>query len=238
MNHHLRRAVAVAGAVAVAFLASGCIAIKGELTLDDKARAAGEMSISMSKQVASFLGVSDVDSFESLVTDVIDSIPDGDVSFSETDVDYVMTVSLKNADLDGELWSAEVTDDGLLEFSMANEGLEQGAEDLGDLGLGTEGFGEFDMTINFPGEVREFGGEGAEQVDADTVRWSFPATTTTEISATSEIDDSSGSALGVAIGAIVGVAVLGGLVFFFARRGRQDAAPHEGGSVDEDDRTT
>jgi hypothetical protein len=131
----------------------------------------------------------------------------GDITYTETDTDYVANATFQGVDInsDDNTWKAAIAEDGNLEFSYANEGM-----DPGSFGGDDSDFGRFDLTVNFPGEVIEFSGEGGTKVDADTVRWQFPISKSNTIAATSTVEVGTTLAPVIIAGASLGLLAAGG----------------------------
>ena len=213
----LKRTITAAGIAAVTLLTAGCMSLTADITLDDQAKGSGSMVISVNKQVASLAGIGSADAFKSQVTGGdTDLPPNAKIETSESDTDYIATVSFKDAVMDDKEFGAEVLGNGNVKFTFVNEGSEPTTEDdaFGDVDMGNA-----TLTVNFPGEVTEFSGEGATKVDADTVKWAFPLTTSTTATATSLVAAGSFPVLPVAVG-VLALAILGGVGFYVVRRRR------------------
>ena len=178
-----KRTITAAGIAAATLLTAGCMSLTADITLDGQAKGSGSMVISVNKQVASLAGIGSADAFKSQVTGGDTALPpNAKIETSESDTDYIATVSFKDAVMDDEEFGAEVLGNGNVKFTFVNEGSEPTTEDdaFGDVDMGNA-----TLTVNFPGEVTDFSGEGATKVDADTVKWAFPLTTSTTATATS-----------------------------------------------------
>jgi hypothetical protein len=217
-----KQVLVTGGLAAGVLLLAGCMSMEGDLTFDDQARADGQLSIAINKQAASLGGIASLDAFEKAMAE--DSEGDsvlgggkGEIAYTETDTDYVATASFQDVDLntDDDAWKAVIAEDGNLEFAYVNE-----AVDMGDLGGEDSDFGRFDLTVNFPGEVIEFSGEGSTKVDEDTIRWQFPISKANTISATSAVEVGMPLAPVIIAGAALGLLALGGAgAWAWRRRG-------------------
>jgi hypothetical protein len=213
--------VLVSGGVAASvLLLSGCMSMEGDLTFDDQAKADGQLSIAINKQAASMGGIASLGAFEKAMTE--DSEQDsvlgggqGEITYTETDTDYVATAMFRGVDInsDDDTWKAAIAEDGNLAFSYANEGM-----DPGSFGGEDSDFGRFDLTVNFPGEVIEFSGEGGTKVDADTIRWQFPISKSNTIAATSTFEVGTTLAPVIIAGATLGLMAAGGAGVWAWRR--------------------
>lgn len=205
----IKQVLVTGGLAASVLLLSGCVSMEGDLTLDDQARADGELSIAINKQASSMGGIASLDAFEKAMTEDSpeDSVIGGEITYSETDTDYVATAAFEDVDInsDGDSWKAVIGADGNLEFSYANEGM-----DVGSLGGEASDFGRFDLTVNFPGEVIDFSGEGSTKVDEDTIRWQFPVSRANTIAATSTVEVGMTLAPVIIGGAALGLLAAGG----------------------------
>lgn len=216
----VKHALAAAGIAAVTFLTSGCMSVTGDITLDDKAHATGNMEVTLNKQVASMAGISSAEAMKKQIMDGEDIPADANIAVTETDTDYVMTYEFENEVMDEEGLTAKVVDDGNVQFTYVNDGMSKDdAELFADMEIGN-----VSLTVNFPGEVLEYTGAGATKVDEDTVKWSFPATKATTATATSKVAPAAGS---LPLGVITGVGVLAGaatLLVIGRRKARKQRA--------------
>lgn len=236
----IKQVILTGGLAASVLLLAGCMSMEGDLTFDDQAMADGQLSIAINKQAASIGGIASLDAFEKAMTEESDNDPalsggKGEVSYSETDTDYVATTTFQDVDInsDDDTWKAAIAKDGNLEFSYANEGL-----DAGSLGDEDSDFGRVDLTVNFPGKVIEFTGEGATKVDEDTIRWQFPISKENTIAATSTVEVGMTLAPVIIGGAALGLVAAGGVgAWAWRRRGKHDGLPFEE-TVESSDNTT
>ncbi len=215
-----KRILSVAAIAALTMVLTSCISLKATITLDAEARASGSMTISMNKGLASFLGMTSAGSFkEELESDDSDLPRGSQIEVSESDTEYNATVSFEDAVLDDDEFGAKVLENGDVQFTFVNEGNEatEGEDDLfSDIDTGS-----VTVTVNFPGEVKEFSGEGATQVDSDTVMWEFPFQTSTTATARSGVSDVSltptsgegSSSTNSAALVVAGLAVIAAVVF-------------------------
>ncbi len=240
----LRRVTAALTTIAALLLLSGCLSMEGKLSLDSEARASGTLTVLLSKQFAAILGITSVDALSSAIEDAPEeeSLPgglldgSGEVSVRETETDFAIDVTLTDAVLEEEdSIVARVNEAGdRVTFTYTNT-----SEDADTDGLDlTSGLGRVTLEVDFPGPVVEASGEGMEQLDADTVRWDFPLTTSTVATATSEIAPES-SSTGVGVGVLAGVAAVAvaalvGIGLVVRRRSGQPAAAAEAAVMDAD----
>lgn len=223
------------GLAASVLLLAGCMSMEGDLTFDDQAKADGQLSIAINKQAASMGGIASLDAFEKAMTE--DSSEDsvlggdeGEITYTETDTDYVATATFRDVDINSEdeTWKAAIAEDGNLEFSYTNEGM-----DPGSLGGEDSDFGRFDMTVSFPGEVLEFSGEGATKVDEDTIRWQFPISKANTIAATSTVEVGMTLAPVIIGGAALGLLAAGGAGVWAWRRRKSDQSAVQPTALDQ-----
>ncbi len=237
-----KRVLATAAIAALTMVLAGCISLKATISLDSEARGSGSMAISINKQLASFAGITSADTFEEqLTSDDSDLPPGSSIDVSESDTDFTATVSFEDTVLDDDDFGAKVLPNGDVEFTFVNEGAEptEGEESpFGDIDTGT-----VTLTVNFPGEVKNFDGEGATQVDADTITWEFPFQTSTTATATSGVSELSLSATSatsasssntplVVAGLAIIAAVVVGVVVLMSRR--RDQVPATAGPLPTD----
>lgn len=228
----IKHALVAAGIAAATLFTAGCMSMTADITLNDQAKGSGTLTISVNKQVASLAGIGSADAFKAQLTENDTDLPsNASVETKESDTDYIATVTFKDTELDDEEFGAEVLDNGNVKFTFVNEGSEATSEDdmFADMDMGN-----VNLTINFPGEVVEFSGEGATKVDEDTVKWSFPLTASTTATATSLVAASSFPFLPLGLG-VFALAVAGGAVLFAVRRRKPTAVlePTSDSNVDE-----
>lgn len=220
----IKHALTAGGIAAATLVLAGCMSMTADLTLDDEAKASGSVTISVNKQIASLAGIGSAEAFKAQLTENETDLPStASVETKESDTDYIATLSFKGTALENKDFGAEVLDNGNVKFTFVNEGSEPTTED--DL-FGDVDMGNVTMTVNFPGEVTEFSGEGATKVDADTVKWSFPITTSTTATATSIVAASSFPFLPVGLG-VAALALAAGAALFAVRRRKVGAVPAE-----------
>ena len=216
---HLR--VAVAAALVVGL--SGCVSLEADLKLNGNAEASGQMRMSLSKEVASFVGVTDLGAFESQIQQQSEAeLPSGaSVSYEETDASYVVLADLDDAVIDDKAgFFAEVVND-TVQFRFVNGGGER-SEEFGNAGMGT-----IKLTVEFPGEITSV--TGAEQVDDRTIAYSGSAAAVDEIVATSSIESAPSLASVATAAFVVALAIGAGVGVIFLRRGRS-ATPRDANS--------
>jgi hypothetical protein len=216
----LRKTLAVIGGGAVLVLVTGCVSLDAELTIDADATADGTMTVGVNKQLMSFAGISSAEQLRQQVLDENALPEDASLSVEETDTDYVMKAGFSGATFDEEDWRIALDDAGDIEFTFVNEGMSSEDRDL--LSAGSEesesGLGNIDITVNFPGDVTAYGGEGAQKIDSDTVRWEFPFSTANTITATSTVDSGPTAALLYWGAGAVAVLAVGAGAFLVRRR--------------------
>ena len=147
----------VATAVATGILCvviAGCIETDATFDVNEDATVDGEMTVSMSKEFAELMGITDEESFQQQLLDPeMSNLPGGgSVTVREKDGGYEMVVTYDNTPLDDEDLKLELTADDQLKFTYRNEGM--GDDDSGMGGMeGMEGSVKF--TVRFPGDIVE-----------------------------------------------------------------------------------
>src|SRR6266487_3689428 len=199
---------------------SGCMSLRGELTLDRQARASGEMVIEITKQVAGLAGITSVEALRSQFEQ--SQFPHGNLKVTETDQAYRATAKVSHQPLDDPSgFSASVTG-GQVAFSLSM-GDQTTPATTDEFGLGDTQLGNIDLTVHFPGRIVSSSGPGLTQVDDHTIRIKAPLTANLNGSwqATSAIDPASSSrqVLLIAVAAVVVAVALGS--WWLLRRRRQ-----------------
>jgi outer membrane murein-binding lipoprotein Lpp len=229
----IRRMLTVALVAVAALTLASCMSVRGELTLDRQARASGQMTVELTKQVAALAGITSVDAMRSQVgTPRLGS----NVQVIETDTAYRMTGDLDHQALNDPTGLSAVVDSGSSQgagtgqvvFSMTlGDQSTQTTEDASLFGDMT--VGNLDLTVHFPGRVQTIDGPGAQQVDDHTVRIKTPLTTATMNSTwrvTSAIDPAkpTNTRLLVGVAILAGLLVIcGGSAWWWSRQRRSSA---------------
>lgn len=163
------RIAGLAGAVTLAVLGlTGCIKVDAVVGIGPDATGSGTFALEFQKEAASFLGITDLASFESQISE--GALTEGDeldafteCVTSETDTGYVYTCTFANTEFtDPEgLW--QITKEGEeIVFTMSSPGAGEeaaGAEDL----LGGASMGGINVTAEFPGPITSIEGALVEQ---------------------------------------------------------------------------
>jgi hypothetical protein len=178
MNVLRRFVVPAVLASSLALLLASCMSLRGELTFDRQARASGQLTVALSKQVASQAGITSADAFAAQLSG---GNPLGSVRVLENDQAYVATAKVSDrvfTDPDG--LSAAVADGKAVDFQLKLNLGDAQATSGDHLGLGgVQQLGTIELTVRFPGAVSSFSGPGADQLDRRTVRIKTPLTPST-----------------------------------------------------------
>ncbi len=168
------------------------------------------MSIEVPKQVMAFAGVTDLDSFEKMMTEQsedpaasedLGALADAETTFSETSTAYVVEAAFEKAELSDADMSVTKQGDSV-SFAMANE--QEDSESTDDEMLEGVDQGEVSMTVSCPGTGTDFEASGkgavAEQLDENTVEFTAPFMTDSAFSADSSIDATTAAAVPNVVG--------------------------------------
>jgi hypothetical protein len=219
--------LALVGAIAV--MGAGCMSIRGELDIQPDAKVSGELTGEISKQVAALGGITSTDALKSQLSDGNTGgelfASKSQVKVTETEESYVLTRTLNDTTLADPTGLHVVKADGTIRFSMLMGG--GGADpDAGSDPLGTDDMelGRIKLTVNFPGPITDFEGEGASKKDADTLVIDAPFKTDVQAwTAASTIRPPSNTAtyLMAGVGVLGAVAIVGAGVVVFVQRRRK-----------------
>jgi hypothetical protein len=230
----IRRIAALGGACALAILTlSSCLSVNADVTIDSDANASGTFAFALQKQAANFMGVSDLASFETLISSGevtgggVDEFQD--CTTSETDTDFVYTCTFENQAFtatDG-LWTIAKQGDSVVfhVYSKAQDGTQ--ASDASAL-LGDASLGDVTVKVTFPGPITSITGDGAEKTSDTTA--TVTGTMTKNIDVTITSDTSSSLPIATILVVLVAIAVVVLLivvviVLIMRRRNPQDLTP-------------
>jgi hypothetical protein len=225
------RAIGLVGACALAVVSlSGCLKLDADLTVNADATASGTLAVEFQKEAASFLGITDMASFEEgfasdeLGTGGLEQFTD--CTTSETDAAYVYTCTFENESFEGTDSPWTITKEGdLVTLRVVNEA--QSGDDaalLGDASLGS-----ITVSATFPGPITAVSGDAVEKTSDTTATISGSLTDSIDSSVTSESSSggfSVSSLLVILLAlAVVALIVIVAVVLLMRRRkGPQDDA--------------
>lgn len=182
------RLIGLASACALAVVSlSGCLKLDADLTVNADATASGTLAVEFQKEAASFLGITDMASFEEgfasdeLGTGGLEQFTD--CTTSETDAAYVYTCTFENETFEGTDSPWTITKEGdLVTLRVVNEA--QSGDDaalLGDASLGS-----ITVSATFPGPITAVSGDAVEKTSDTTATISGSLTDSIDSSVTSE----------------------------------------------------
>lgn len=215
LTRRTQRLAALVGAGIVASLAlTGCIKVDANVAIASDATASGTFAFELQKDAASFLGISDLASFEGQISE--GALTEGneldafqECVTSESDTGYVYTCTFANVPFTEStgLWTV-TKEESTIVFRMVSEGAgeeTQGADNL----LGDASMGSINVTVEFPGPITAVEGEFVEQTSESTAKVSAAMTETIDVTIRSE-DGASGTNIAaiLVIALAAGVAVL------------------------------
>lgn len=215
-------------------LLTGCLDVKGNVTVNPDATASGDLSLALDKQAASFLEIGSLSDFEKAfssgeLTDGDELVKGSSCTSSETTDSYVYTCTFTDETFTevGGLWTIETLPDGLLSFHLVNES--SGMDDQGMLPEGAS-MGSLAVEVTFPGPIEEIVGSGVEKTSDTTATISGELTTPIDVTITSAAGSSSNFlfvllALLVALAVLVLIIVV--VIVLIMRRRRPEAVADE-----------
>lgn len=188
-------ALAATCVLAVAALA-GCIKVDAEVAVNPDATGTGTFALELQKEAASFLGITDLATFESQITEG-DMAGDGGLGAfgscetSESDTGFVYTCSFTDTaftDLEQGPWM--ITKEGdLLTFRMVSNatGTEDPAADAATENLlGDASMGSITVDVTFPGPITSATGTGVTQTSETTATISGSLNSPTDVTITAQ----------------------------------------------------
>ena len=239
-----RKAVTAAAAGFLCVVLAGCIETDATFNVNEDATVDGEMVVSMSKEFAELLGITDEESFQQQLLDPETSnLPGGgSVTVREKDGGYEMVVGYDNTPLADEDLKLELTDNDQLKFTYRNEGMgtDEGMSGFEEM-EGIEGSIKF--LIRFPGDIVETTPESLPssvtvednvlQIES-TLSEQLDLTVVSEKSGasggplpTSSGDESGSNGVGIGIGIAVVVLALVGVAYMVVRKRSGGVASEE-----------
>lgn len=213
LSRRTTRIAGLAGAAALAVLGlTGCIKVDAIVGIGPDATGSGTFTLEFQKEAANFLGITDLASFESQISE--GALTEGDeldafteCVTSENDTGYVYTCTFANTEFtDPEgLW--QITKEGEeIVFTMSSPGAGEeaaGAEEL----LGGASMGGINVTAEFPGPITSIEGTLVEQTSENEA--AITASMMDEIAVT--IRSEAGSS-GPTLSVILVIAVTAGII--------------------------
>lgn len=207
------RIAGLAGAAALAVLGlTGCIKVDAVVGIDPDATGSGTFTLEFQKEAANFLGITDLASFESQISE--GALTEGDeldafteCVTSENDTGYVYTCTFANTEFtDPEgLWQIAKEGEEIV-FTMSSPGAGEeaaGAEEL----LGGASMGGINVTAEFPGPITSIDGALVDQTSENAA--TISASMMDEIAVT--IRSEAGSS-GPTLSVILVIAVTAGII--------------------------
>jgi hypothetical protein len=186
------RVAALVGVAAVAIVTlTGCIKVDADLTINADATGTGTVGFELQKEAASFMGITDLDSFKTQINsgDLQSNGLSGFTSCtpSETDTGFLYSCSFTDeafTDPEG-IWTIAKTGNSIT-FHMVNAG-QTGTEgsDASAL-LGDASLGSLNVKITFPGNITDITGTGAAKTSDTTATITGTMTTPLDVTITSE----------------------------------------------------
>jgi hypothetical protein len=155
-------------AFGVIFL-TACMNVEADLKLDSKALASGEYKATIEKSIAAMMGITDEESFKTLLTTQEGSdLSSEEISVVDSGSSYVMTAKVSDYPLaDDDDMSATVMPDGRIKFVFSQEG---------NTDESTIGIGNISLKIEFPGDISELSPE-FQKVDSRNALLVLPMST-------------------------------------------------------------
>lgn len=217
-------AVAAVGVVAVLAL-SGCLSMTANLSISSDAKTTGTFAIGLQKQAASMLGMKDLDTFTSGITnpDLSEGNGDllaGDCTASETDTEFVYTCTLSGDEPASADTPWTVTKSGdVITFRMVSTATDDSADDL--LQGGT--LGQLTAQVTFPGTITSVTGDKVTKDSGTSVTIKAAMSDPVDVTVTSEASaTSSPSRVILIVGVVLLAIIVIALIAFFVTRRKDD----------------
>ena len=238
----LTRIVALTGACALAVVSlTACLNIEADVAIDSQAKGTGTFTFALQKQAATFLGMTDLNSFKSGLTEQDMTAQGGDIlssdncTASEDAENFIYACTFADAEFTEDTGPWTITKEGeSIVFHMKNEGSEApeagaSADPMAGL-LGGGSMGEITVNVTFPGPITAITGAGATKNSDTTATISGSMTDTLDVTITSEAAAKANTGLIIAgvIGLLVAIVLVIGLVLLIMRgRGKKSGAQTE-----------
>jgi hypothetical protein len=202
---------------------TGCLELEAELDVNSDATISGTINIEVASEAGALMGITSSESLAALVEsgEAQDGLSAaaysctpavGDTEKYEVDCTFSSTAFTDAT----EIWSAS-REGELITFRVFQEAAEGSGTD--ELIPGLE-LGGIDITATFPGDIESVTGDFAIQEDARTVEVTAPLSRSVDVTVVAQ---SGGGDVASVIGwiavAVVGVAALAGVLFFWRRKG-------------------
>lgn len=228
VRHPLRRRARVAG-IAVAGVLSmlaltGCLSINADMTITSDAKGTGTFALSLQKQAAKLLGITDLTTFTSGIKQDDTSpgmLKSATCKASETSDNYVYTCSFTDETFtkSDELWTINKSGNTIV-FAMKNNPSSSATNGQNADLLGGGSLGDVTVNVTFPGTIQSVSGTGATKTSDTTATVKGAMTDSFDVSIVSAT--SSGPPIGLIIAIVAGVliliAIVVALIWFLMRR--------------------
>ena len=213
-----------------AFVLSGCLDVDADLAVNEDATATGEMTIAISSEISSLLGLGSgvdlVDQLKQGMLDGAEGVQDLDCEPADQENAVAMVCSFENQVFDqaDDIWNIYASDDNTVTFYSSSG--EQAAEEE-DAGLFDDlvdfDFGGYQIDVEMPGPIVSVDGTNVDQTSETSFR--IEAGLNDSFEATVVAEDGSSSFPWILL-IVIGVAVLAviALVAFLISRSRSSDA--------------
>lgn len=210
-----RRVAALAGIAALSVISlSGCIKVDANVAINSDATASGTFAFELQKDAASFLGISDLASFEQQIDEgaltegqELDSFQECVTGESATGYTYTCTFANTAFTEPDGLWRI-AKEGSIIVFTMASEGAGEDGAEAASM-LGDAGMGSIDVTVEFPGTITSVQGDLVEKTSDTSARVKASMMDTIDVTIRSEDGAAQGGVAGIIVVAIAaGVVVL------------------------------
>jgi len=239
VRHPLRRRGRLAGIALVGVLSmlalTGCLSINADMTINSDAKGTGTFALSLQKQAAKLLGITDLTTFTSGIKQDDTSggmLKSATCKASETSDNYVYTCSFTDETFTkpDELWTVNKSGNTIV-FAMKNNPSSSATNGQNADLVGGGSLGDVTVNVTFPGTIQSVTGTGATKTSDTTATVKGAMTDSFDVSIVSATSSRAPIGLIIAIiaGALILIAIVIALIWFLLRR--RSKAP-EGPALD------
>ena len=215
--------LAVIGVLSMVAL-TGCLSINADMTINSDAKGTGTFALSLQKQAATVLGITDLASFTSGIKQ--DDTAGGMMNSatckgSETSDNFVYTCSFTDETFtkSDELWTVNKSGNTIV-FAMKNNPSSSATNGQNADLLGGGSLGDVTVNVTFPGTIQSISGKGATKTSDMTATVKGAMTDSFDVSIVSATSNSAPIGLIIAIvaGVLILIAIVIALIWFLLRR--------------------
>ncbi|SKC76112.1 LppM family (lipo)protein [Krasilnikoviella flava] len=221
----LRTAIAAALAAVGLLALAGCMKVDMDMTLSEDDTVSGTIVMAVSNSLAETMGMEPGELWNQAGGELSQNLPEGATQEPYSDDEYTGTkytftdapISQISGEGGEDLTITRDGDDYVVDGTM---NLSEGADQLESLPQNVQDAFDVRLAITFPGPVSDATGT----IDGNTVTWTPKVGEDTEIHAVGAAEEGAGGFPWWIVGLVVGLVVIGLVVWFVVRNNRRPAA--------------